>query len=121
MRFSVMLDENASTESALALYQWIEADADARKDAAIAFASGDQESMGEILEIINFVVSTGFSASSLALSCASWLSTQSDAAGVVFQRGDMTVTIKDASAEEIRAVADLLSEGSTTSSGEGND
>ncbi|MEU1050192.1 hypothetical protein ABZ400_34250 [Streptomyces sp. NPDC005897] len=94
------------------LHMWFMADSAARRHArptlgaSQALASGAQ---GGALDLLSLMVSSGFSAASLAVSVVSWRATRPRRPSVTVNRPDgLTVTISDSSADEARRLIESL-------------
>ncbi|MER5356891.1 hypothetical protein [Streptomyces sp. NPDC002785] len=103
-------------EELRSLSQWLEADSAVRRHVQIApgtsrpLIPGQQ---GDLLDLITLVVSSGFSAASLAVSIASWRASRPTPPAVIVTRdaGERAEIPSDASSQETEASVRRLLEG----------
>ncbi|MFB7269747.1 hypothetical protein [Streptomyces sp. NPDC056244] len=123
VRLRVGLGDDDTAEGELrSLHAWLLAEPAARRharpvlDTARSPRAGAQ---GDVIDLISLVVSSGFSAASLALSLASWRATRPGQPVVTVERPDgARVTISDSSPDETRRLLESLTDGGTDSRGD---
>lgn len=110
------LDVQVPEAELRSLHMWLMADPAARRHAkptlgaSQALAPGAQ---GGALDLVSLMVSSGFSAASLAMSVVSWRATRPQRPSVTVNRPDgLTITISDSSAEEARRLIESLADDS---------
>ncbi|MFF1416107.1 hypothetical protein [Streptomyces sp. NPDC058280] len=112
-----MGDEDTAEGELRSLHAWLLAEPAARRharpvlDTARSPRAGAQ---GDTIDLISLVVSSGFSAASLALSMAAWRATRPGQPVVTVERPDgVRITISDSSPEEMRRLLESLTDGGT--------
>ncbi|MFD5780370.1 hypothetical protein [Streptomyces sp. NPDC126933] len=120
-----MGDEDTAEGELRSLHAWLLAEPAARRharpvlDTARSPRAGAQ---GDTIDLISLVVSSGFSAASLALSMAAWRTTRPGQPVITVERPDgVRVTIADSSPEEMRRLLESLTGGGTGGGTDGRD
>ncbi|QKZ21055.1 hypothetical protein HUT05_29135 [Streptomyces chartreusis] len=96
------------------LHMWLMADPAARRHARPALAASQAlapGTQGGTLDLVSLVVSSGFSAASLAMSVLSWRATRPQRPSVTVNRpGGLTITISASSADEAGRLIESLTD-----------
>jgi hypothetical protein len=96
----------------LELHHWLRLDPDARRFADPKLVAPDtpEGAMGAV-DVINLVLSQGFSAANLALAYASWRNVRPAAPSVTIIRDGGSIVVTDASVDTVRQIVEYLSAG----------
>ncbi|WP_018568957.1 effector-associated constant component EACC1 [Streptomyces sp. PsTaAH-124] len=113
MRLGIGLRDGGTTEAELrSLHAWLLAEPAARRHARPVLDTARPSrpgAQGDAIDVISLVVSSGFSAASLALSLAAWRATRQGRPVVTVERSDgVKITISDSSPEETRRLLESL-------------
>ncbi|MFF3755273.1 hypothetical protein ACFYYH_33340 [Streptomyces sp. NPDC002018] len=118
MRLGVGLADEETAEGELrSLHTWLLAEPAARRHARLVLDTARSPragAQGDVIDLISLVVSSGFSAASLALSLVAWRATRPGQPVVTVERPDgVRVTISDSSPDETRRLLESLTDGGT--------
>ncbi|MGW3014370.1 effector-associated constant component EACC1 [Streptomyces sp. NPDC001219] len=106
--------EGADTAGELAqsLYQWLLDEPDARRHAEVRLVGAEpvEGELGFVLDLVQLVVSSGFSAGSLGYTVAQWKKMNAPQLSVTFERNGRTVTVSGTDAEVIERAVQQLDE-----------
>lgn len=105
------IDSDDATDLA-SFYTWLTEDSDIRRSVELKpIESTPQEgAMGPILDLIQFVVSSSFSATSLAFAFANWKLARDSKATLTIRDGDREVTIPGAEAADLETIKKFFDE-----------
>lgn len=103
-------DADTAGELAASLHQWLLDEPDARRHAEVRLVGAEpvEGELGFVLDMVQLVVSSGFSAASLGYTVAQWKKVNAPQLTMSFERNGRPVTVRGTDAEEIaRAVRQL--------------
>ncbi len=105
--------ESDTDEDISALYRWLLDDDTVRRTASLELSESTQQpgAMGGAFDIINLVVTSGFSAANLAIAFATWKEAHAKVAKLVLRNGEKSTVIEGASQAEIASILEILSDG----------
>jgi hypothetical protein len=88
------------------LYGWLCEDPDIRRHARLSLVAGEPDpgQMGAALEVIQFVVDSGFQAASLAVAYATWRATRPNPPRATITNDDTTLALDDADEDSIEVI-----------------
>ncbi|MGW2286988.1 effector-associated constant component EACC1 [Streptomyces phaeochromogenes] len=117
MRIQIAGATEEDRDTVADLYRWMRQDQDLRQQAQVRLTASSEPagSMGA-MEIIDLILSQGFSALSLTLSYAAWRHARPSAPAVTFIVVGNTVTAADASEETIQRLTQALNAAQANSS-----
>ncbi|MDR7276370.1 effector-associated constant component EACC1 [Catenuloplanes atrovinosus] len=101
---SIRVDDQPS------LYRWLTLDPDVRRHATVTLPSAPPRpgGMGGALDVINVVLGNGIALSSLLVAVSAWRESRPRPPVTRIERGDVSITIEDASPETVRRIVDAL-------------
>jgi hypothetical protein len=102
----------------LEFHHWLRLDPDARRfaDPKLVAPDAPEGAMGTV-DVINLVLSQGFSAASLALAYASWRNVRPAAPSITISLDGASIVVTDASEETVLRIVEHLSAGDGTREG----
>ncbi|MFE1172225.1 hypothetical protein [Streptomyces sp. NPDC058773] len=103
---------DSAGELAESLYQWLLDEPAARRHAEpqLIGAAPAEGELGYVLDLVQLVVSSGFSAASLGYTVAQWKKMNAPTISMSFERNGKTVTVSGTDAEEIERAVQQLDE-----------
>ncbi|GHG75162.1 hypothetical protein GCM10010513_49630 [Streptomyces glebosus] len=103
---------DAAGELAASLHQWLLDEPDARRHAEVQLvgAAPVEGELGFVLDLVQLIVGSGFSAGSLGYTVAQWKKMNAPQLAMSFERNGRTVTVSGTDAEEIARVIRQLDE-----------
>ncbi|MEU6104410.1 effector-associated constant component EACC1 [Streptomyces flaveolus] len=109
---TVAVAKDAETELR-SLARWLAADEETGRYAHGVLASAgppDPEHMGTVLDVLSLSLGSGLAAGQLALAIAQWRTARRGAPLVTLHRNGMRVEIRDADAETVRLLTEMLTD-----------
>ncbi|WP_406482091.1 hypothetical protein [Streptomyces platensis] len=105
-------DADTAGELAASLHQWLLDEPDARRHAEVQLvgAAPVEGELGFVLDLVQLIVGSGFSAGSLGYTVAQWKKMNAPQLAMSFERNGRTVTVSGTDAEEIARVIRQLDE-----------
>ncbi|MEU7886368.1 hypothetical protein AB0B54_12780 [Microbispora bryophytorum] len=99
-----------SDEELRSLYDWLLREPRVRQHAQVRLASREPRpgDMGDVLDLITLLVTTGLQLPSLATSLTVWRSTRRRKLQLTIQKGDVTITIPEGDAETALKMLEAL-------------
>ncbi|MFI6514963.1 hypothetical protein ACIBF1_05300 [Spirillospora sp. NPDC050679] len=110
MAIHIRLNGPAADDDLHSLYDWFHTDPAVRQNARMSLQSAPPApgEMGTTLDVIQLLVSSGFSAASLVVSIRAWLDTRSSQPDVTIERNGTKISLTDASTEQISKIIETL-------------
>ncbi|MFE9142467.1 effector-associated constant component EACC1 [Streptomyces tubercidicus] len=101
---------DAAGELAASLHQWLLDEPDARKHAEVRLVGAEpvEGELGFVLDLVQLVVGSGFSAASLGYTVAQWKKMNAPQISVSFERDGRVMTVSGTDADEIERVVRQL-------------
>ncbi|MGW8973310.1 effector-associated constant component EACC1 [Streptomyces platensis] len=109
-QIEVRIDEDDRDDALLSLRSWLTDDSAVRTTADVSLLERPVQggAMGGALEAVQLVTENGWSAASFVLALVTWRQTRGRAPCITLRRGDIEITLTDASAAEIERVITSL-------------
>ncbi|MFC9977373.1 hypothetical protein ACFVH6_41390 [Spirillospora sp. NPDC127200] len=110
MAIHIRLNGPAADDDLHSLYDWFQADPAIRQRARMSLESAPTApgEMGTTLDVIQLLVSSGFSATGLFVSIRTWLDTRSAKPDIVIEHNGIKISLADATPEQIKEITDAL-------------
>jgi len=112
MLITIEAGAGANEDSLVSLYEWLQDDADVRRHAQIKTASAnvDPGDMSVAIDIIELIISSGFSAANLALAYATWRDSSNDSSEIIIEKDGARISVRDASPETVASIVETLND-----------
>ncbi len=107
---TIRVGRGANEQSIASFYEWLQEDVDIRRHAQLR-AVDRSSKPGEMslgFDVIELIITSGFSAANLALAYATWRESSSTTGEVVFEKDGASVTVRDASPETVASIVETL-------------
>lgn len=99
-----------SEDSLASFFEWLQEDVDVRRHSQMRTLDTNAKpgEMSATFDLIELIVTSGFSAANLALAYATWRDSSSDTSEIVIEKDGARVAVQDASPETIASIIETL-------------
>lgn len=110
MEFSVRVVGPDDDRAVTSLYRWLVQDPDVRGHATVSLVPAPRRpgDMGGTVELINVLLGNGIALAGLVLAVISWRQSRPRPPVTYIERGDLRISVEDASPETVRALLRAL-------------
>ncbi|MGK5554036.1 effector-associated constant component EACC1 [Actinomadura kijaniata] len=100
----------AADDELRSLYEWLRAEPSVHRNAEVTLQSAAPRpgEMGAVLEAIQVVTDSGFNTAELVLAYLTWRMTRTEKPDVTIQRGDVKISLSNASPEKVKEITESL-------------
>ncbi|WP_078630203.1 effector-associated constant component EACC1 [Streptomyces roseochromogenus] len=118
MHIAIRIESEGQEEELRSLDGWLRQEPAVRRTATVSLhtQAAAPGSMGGLIDSLGLITSNGWSAASFALSLVTWRQTRPRPPKIIIRRGDVEISLTEATEEEVRRLVNALEQADETSS-----